>query len=267
MKPICLHDKATIEQICRQNINLHFYALGDLDAFFWPYTTWYAMPASTGSTCVRSDHDELVLVYSGMNLPIVLALTDQPEAMRVMLQQLLPLLPRRFYSHLSLGLVEVLAELYPPISHGRFYKMALTDPARFSEVDTTQVQPLSTAEVDQLTRLYQSSYPGHSFDPRLLETGQYFGLVHRGELVSVAGVHVYSSAYRVAALGNITTRSDQRGRGLAAQTIARLCQSLLTQVDHVGLNVNVENQAAIRCYERLGFEWVATYEEWMIEVK
>ena len=42
MTSVCLHDKKVIERILRRNVHLHIYSIGDLDSFFWPYTTWYA---------------------------------------------------------------------------------------------------------------------------------------------------------------------------------------------------------------------------------
>ncbi len=46
---------------------------------------------------------------------------------------------------------------------------------------------------------------------------------------------------------------------------AHLGRQLLTRVDHVGLNVRADNQAAISSYRRLGFETIGRYEEWMAE--
>jgi ribosomal protein S18 acetylase RimI-like enzyme len=80
-------------------------------------------------------------------------------------------------------------------------------------------------------------------------------------LVSVAGVHVVSLHYRVAALGNITTRPALRGRGYARRVTAHLCQSLAQRVDHIGLNVKADNAAALACYRRLGFQTIGQYEE------
>jgi predicted GNAT family acetyltransferase len=102
----------------------------------------------------------------------------------------------------------------------------------------------------------------------MLQTGFYYGVRRGPDLVSVAGVHVYSRPYQVAALGNITTRPDARGRGLATAATARLCQELLRAgVEHVGLNVKADNRAAIACYEKLGFERVAGYGEYTVEPK
>jgi predicted GNAT family acetyltransferase len=97
--------------------------------------------------------------------------------------------------------------------------------------------------------------------------GQYFGLRQDGRLVSVAGVHVYSEHYRVAALGNIVTHPAYRRRGYARQVMARLCQSVLEKVEHVGLNVKADNDAAIACYARLGFEIIAPYGEFTMTAK
>src|SRR5947208_10651053 len=102
----------------------------------------------------------------------------------------------------------------------------------------------------------------------MLETGFYFG-IHRGDvLMSVAGVHVFSQRYKVAALGNIATHPDARGQGLATTTTARLCQELLRAgIEHIGLNVRADNRGAIACYEKIGFERVAGYGEYTLELK
>jgi predicted GNAT family acetyltransferase len=127
---------------------------------------------------------------------------------------------------------------------------------------------LSAADTEDLLALYAASYPGNWFVPRMLETGLYYGIRRGRALVSVAGVHVYSPHYKVAALGNIATRPDARGRGLATAVTARLCHELLLQgIEHVGLNVKADNPSAIACYEKLGFQRVADYGEYRVEPK
>jgi ribosomal protein S18 acetylase RimI-like enzyme len=255
MPLVCLHDRATIEGVLRRNAPLHLYALGDLDDFFWPYTTWYALEE-------QGHIAEVALMYSGTSLPTLLALSAEPEgAMWRLLQALLPFLPRRFYAHLSGDLVLLLAGDYVVESHGLHYKMVL-DHTRFMEqVDTSAVINLTPADQPRLEALYEAAYPGNWFDARMLESGHYYGVEADGRLVCAAGIHAYSPVYRVAALGNLATRPDYRGRGLATAVCAKLCLVLLKSVYHIGLNVLATNSGAVRAYERWGFVKVAEYEE------
>ncbi|MEZ4655288.1 MAG: N-acetyltransferase [Candidatus Eisenbacteria bacterium] len=80
-------------------------------------------------------------------------------------------------------------------------------------------------------------------------------------LVCVAGVHVFSPTYRVAALGNIATHPSFRRRGYGARVTAELCRHLATRVETIGLNVHADNAAAIACYRKLGFKEIARFEE------
>jgi len=254
--PVSLHDKNEIEAFLRHNPWLHLYALGDLDEFFWPYTTWYAL---------KDSHQikQLALLYTGTSLPVLLGLSEDP-GLQALLHSILHLLPKRFYAHLSKGVVAVLAEDYQIQSHGIHYKMALTNHSQWGRVDTSAVQQLGISDANDLQELYRMSYPGNWFEPRMLKTGYYYGVRQGGTLVSVAGVHLYSQRYKVAALGNITTHPQFRGQGLAAAVCTKLCQALLPTVDHVGLNVKADNTEAIGCYTKLGFAPVATYEEYLL---
>ena len=260
MKAVCLHDKGTIEQFLRRNTWLHLYELGDLDDFFWQYTTWYAFKDA-------EEIQELVLLYTGLELPTLLGITEGLATMRDLLQSLMPLLPRRFYAHFSGDLASVFAHDYRIESHGLHYKMALMDTSRLEKVDSSGVVPLTVADVDDLQTLYRISYPENWFDPRMLETGHYYGIRRDAKLVSVAGVHVYSPQYKIGVLGNVTTHPDCRGQRLGSAVCAKLCKVLLETVDHVGLNVRADNASAIACYKRLGFEIIGEYDEALFELK
>jgi predicted GNAT family acetyltransferase len=187
--------------------------------------------------------------------------------MRALLQSIIHLMPKRFYAHFSRDLATVFADDYRIQSHGPHYKMALVDKAPMEVIDTSNVVPLTVADMDEIEALYRASYFDNSFDPRMLETGCFYGIRHGMLLVSVAGIHVYSPRYRVAALGNVATHPDYRGQHLATKVCAKLCQSLLQATDHIGLNVKADNVSAIRCYEQLGFACIATYEEYTLELK
>lgn len=245
----------------RQNTFLHLFEIGDLDDLFWQYTTWYAL---------KDDQQlkQLVLVYTGTKVPVLLGLTDEPtELMEELLRSIIHLLPKRFYAHLSENVVSILADDYQITSHGVHYKMALTNSSCLESIDTSRVIGLSVAQLSDLEELYCASYPGNWFESRMLETGYYYGIRCGETLVSAAGIHVYSQQYKVAALGNITTHPRFRQQGLGTLCIAKLCQGLLPTVKHIGLNVKADNTSALRCYEKLGFERVAAFEAYFLELK
>jgi predicted GNAT family acetyltransferase len=145
--------------------------------------------------------------------------------------------------------------------------MALKNRALLKDIDISKAILLSREDLSNIVNLYKKSYPGNWFEPRMLDTQQYYGIKEQNDLVSIAGVHVYSPEYKVAALGNITTHPDFRGKGLGKVVTAKLCQSLMKQVEHIGLNVKTDNLPAISCYKKLGFEVIGSYEEYMAESK
>jgi predicted GNAT family acetyltransferase len=261
MKLVFLHDKSQIEAFLLKHRHLNFYHLGDLDDFFWPYTTWYALEEG-------GEIKALNLFYSGIVPAVLLGIeNNNREEMKTLLETSLPLFPAHFYAHFSPGLEKILEESYSLDHHGEHYKMNLVDLSKLDEVDTSTVIPLTTENLEEINALYQASYPGNWFDSRMLETGQYVGIREDGTLVSVAGIHVYSPIYKIAAIGNITTHLEKRGQGLGTIATAGLCKKLLKTVDAIGLNVRSDNTPAIRVYEKIGFEAVATYSEWMVNKK
>lgn len=70
MRSVCLHDRTTIERVLRENVYLYIYGIGDLDDFFWPYTTWYAIEDD-------KEINTIALLYSGQSLPTLLALSEK----------------------------------------------------------------------------------------------------------------------------------------------------------------------------------------------
>lgn len=259
--PVYLHDREEIVEYLQADPYLHLYELGDLDDFFWPYTSWIA-DREMGH--IRS----LFLVYSGGGLPVVLAITEKDrDCLRELLSAAAnqPLLPRRFYAHFSPGLANAIAAAgYRLEPHGRFLKMALRDPVMADQVDTSAVVPLGPNDGPALRRLFDSAYPGNWFDPRMLEIGCFFGIWADDEVVSVAGIHVYSPRYSAAALGNICTRPEYRNQGLGAAVTACLVRHLREEVEFIGLNVRADNAPALAAYTRLGFAPIAEYEEYMV---
>ncbi|WP_431883246.1 GNAT family N-acetyltransferase [Micromonospora gifhornensis] len=244
------HDRSVLAGLLGRDPQLHAYELGDLDDFFWPYTSWYRRGES------------VALLYHGMRPPTLLALTrpEGVEDLAALVGELAPVLPARLWAHLSPGVEVGLAGAFRVVSAGAHLKMALTRPDRLAAVAAAG-EVLGREHVPALRELYAVAYPGNWFDARMVDTGRYVGVWAGGVLVAVAGVHVYSPAFGVAALGNVTTHPAWRGRGLASAVVARLCGLLRAEVEQVTLNVKADNGVAVRLYERLGFRRSAQYGE------
>jgi GNAT superfamily N-acetyltransferase len=258
-KAICLHDKKEIESFLRRNVYLYIYAIGDLDDFFWPYTTWYAVKESEE---IRA----IALLYSGRDFPVLVALTEGNSAEQL-ISSIIDFLPGKFHAHLSPDAEAALEQKYEMKSRGKHYKMALSDKSLLDDVDCSGVVRLKSEDLDEVLRLYKDAYPGNWFDPRMLQTEQYFGIRKDDRLASAAGIHVYSQQYKVAALGNVVTHPDYRGNGFGRAVTAKLCRSLCEIVEHIGLNVKSDNQIAVSVYKRLGFKIVNCYWEYNAEIK
>jgi ribosomal protein S18 acetylase RimI-like enzyme len=256
MRLVCLHDRDVIEAVLRRDPEVHLYEIGDLDDFFWPLTTWYGLED-------RGTLRNVALVYAGSDLPVVVALAREGQTWGVtsLLERMRPVLPRKFYAHLAVGTSKTLAATHSVDPHGLHVRMMVKDWSALERIDTSRAVPLGPTDARELEELYADAYPANWFDGRMLETGAYFGVREGEVLASVSGVHVVSRAKRVAALGNVATRPELRGRGLARIAVAATLRALRSDVDHLGLNVDTANAEGIRLYEGLGFARVATYEE------
>jgi ribosomal protein S18 acetylase RimI-like enzyme len=259
MRLVSLHDKDEIEGVLRRDPPMHLYEIGDLDDFFWPHTTWYGLED-------RGSLKSVALLYAGSDLPVVLALAREGQtwAVTALLERMRAVLPRKFYAHLAVGAGRALGPGFSVEMHGRHDRMLLEDVTPLARIDTHRAVPLGPPDLREIEALYEEAYPATWFDPRMLETDAYFGVREEGQLAAVSGVHVVSRHHRVAAIGNVATRPALRGRGFARMAVAATCRALHGAVDHIGLNVDVENADGIRLYRGLGFARVGSYEEALV---
>jgi ribosomal protein S18 acetylase RimI-like enzyme len=262
-----IRDRDQIERFLRRDTPTHIYPLADLDPFFWSGTSWFA--------AIEQDQLRAIcLVLDKLSIPIVYSLAPaQCTASTELVQRIRERLPARFFANLSPHLVS----LFEPEDHtiereGIFHKMVLTQ-FRAPAATDARIDRLNLHELDELCSFYaHNAYAAGETDQRfleayMLEMGPYFGIREGGSLVCAGGVHLVSERYRVAALGNIATHPDHRGRGLGRAITAAICSELRDRVDSIGLNVMASNSAAIRCYTSLGFTRCATYFEGIITRK
>lgn len=241
------------------NPALQIYCIGDLDDFFFPYTTWYGL-SDNGQ--IKS----LALLYTAMDIPTLLLFHDGGNTFAIQLLHLLkPLLPKQFYAHLSPGLTEMLGKKNIAEHYGMNYKMTLK--VLPPVIHDPGIMRLSPDNLEEVTDFYHTAYPHNWFDKRMLETGKYFGYLIDGTLAGVAGVHVYSAQYRVAALGNIAVHPAHRGKKIGCKLTTVLCHDLVQTTGTIGLNVRSDNVEAISLYKKAGFEVTGRYEECLFKLK
>ena len=254
-------DKKIIEQFLRKDTFLNIYGIGDLDDFFYPKTQWFALLSDNQ---IRA----ILLIYNDIQFPVLLALNKlKLEVDYNTIGRLTKLIPKKFYAHLTADYKVLLNKFYESRSYGMLYKMGITNYSNINNIDTSEAHQLNREDESEILNLYKISYPNNWFNSRMLDTHQYYGIKKDNKLISIAGVHVYSKEFRVAALGNIATHPDYRNRGLAKIVVSKLCKSLLKNTDHIGLNVHKENNSAINCYKSLGFMITGEYEECMLVSK
>ena len=252
-----LRDKSAILMFLKSNIELQTYCVGDLDDFFWPKTIWYAL-LDKGKILA------IALLYVGMETPTLLSFDDKTAKYAYdLLNRIKSILPNKFYAHLNPELVDVFGKQNVFEHYGVHYKMALRKQP--SEANDSNIRQLKMIDLPMIQDFYFIAYPNNWFDNRMLETNKYYGYFVNEKLVGISGVHVYSSDYKVAALGNIATHPDYRGQQIGFKLTSKLCHDLRKTVDTVGLNVKADNDFAIKCYKKVGFEIVGKYEECLIK--
>jgi GNAT superfamily N-acetyltransferase len=115
---------------------------------------------------------------------------------------------------------------------------------------------LGADDVPAVERLYADGADhGESpdfFYPSMLTDGVFFGVFEDDALVAAAGTHLVSEDEDAAAIGNIYTRRDRRGRGYGRIVTSAVIDEL-KGIRTIGLNVKAGNLPAIRLYESLGF--------------
>ncbi len=251
-------DPDVIRGVLRHDAITAAYMLGDLAPVYADYCSWYAHRSSE----LDANIDALVLVYSGLSAPVVLT-WGQAAGVDAILADRIDELPRRGHVHLLPSHVDPvdrryqLEQLRPMVRMG-LKAAAFSPPMPSLAIPIEQLEHRHTGEIMAL----YAHYPDSFFEPHQLSTGHYYGARVDDVLVSVAGVHVFSKPDRLAALGNIVTHPDFRGRGLSTACTQHLCERLIAEGTEVlALNVDRRNRSAFRVYEKLGFTENNTYLE------
>lgn len=233
-------DRSLLRAVLHRDRAWCLYPLGDLDDRQFGFCEWYVAGAS------------FLLVYRGAGTPVLITGGDAAVCAELLDEAGRP---APAHLHVPPDLIPHLETRYRRTGTRPLVRMALEAP-RLPEGGAAQ--PLTRAHTGALERLYADGVcSGESpdfFFPAMLDDGTFFGVWENGELIAAAGTHLVAPGESVAAIGNVYTRRDCRGRGLGAVvTSAVVCCLLARGIATIALSVVERNTAALRLYERLGF--------------
>jgi RimJ/RimL family protein N-acetyltransferase len=218
------------------------YAIGDLEPGMFEQSAW---AGARRAGRLRA----LALYFRGLSPPALFLMGDV-DGLRAILGDTLH--PERVYLTCRADHLGMTRDFYAWDEVVPMWRMVLR-PASFRPVGGDPVR-LGPAHAGQLAALYRLGQGG-AFSPAQIERGVFYGVLADGHLVAAAGTHLVSPTYGVAAVGNVFTHPDYRGRGYGTATTGAVVAELLRLgIRDVVLNVEQDNAAAVRVYGRLGFE-------------
>jgi ribosomal protein S18 acetylase RimI-like enzyme len=244
-------DRRLLREFLEADRLLGAYALCDLDEREFGRTRW-GLAFESGTPVA------LALEYSGL-APQPLFVMGDPDGVAAVLRDVIR--PRAAF---LAALPEQLAAI------DRLYRIDPGPPMVRMWVDRASFQPapgpaarLLPAEITDLNRLYNLGFTAW-LPAAAIGQGVYYGIRIGGRLVAAAGTHVVSPDARLAAVGNVMTHRDYRGRGYAKVTTSAVTQELLRSCDQVVLNVRSDNPPALAAYRRLGYREHVRFDERLV---
>jgi GNAT superfamily N-acetyltransferase len=229
-----LTDKNEIRALLRRDPAWSVYALGDLAPSMFPKTQWFA----PGLTLVVQDYGTAILFAMGPD-SVCEALECATEPVHLQVQR------------------DALDEVarHAAVSSPRLM-WRMTWAGHRLVASSALTSRLDASDVPALQALYaDGESSGESpdfFFPSMVTDGVFHGIYEATALVAAAGTHILAREEGVAAIGNIYTRHDRRGRGLA-RLVTGAVLGELSGIETIGLNVRADNDAALYLYESLGF--------------
>lgn len=282
-------DRATLEAFLLETPAVNVYAIGDLDPSCWDDCVWDGLrePAADAEGGGGAALQAVGLTYRGLAVPVLQVLADpqNPAAVDASMQllKLLAAAPERlptgaFEAHLNTGFETVLRRAGFAVTARPHLRMVMgaADLAQLQaepsvrpegcDAEAQRLTPVDARDCMDLCATLERSW----FEPQCLDSGMYWGVYGDSDggrvLLSMGGTHVAAKEYGVAALGNVATRSSQRRKGYGRMVIRSLCLALAQQgIETIGLNVTVDNNAAVAMYQALHFHTVMEFVECDIE--
>jgi ribosomal protein S18 acetylase RimI-like enzyme len=247
-----LTDRLAIRALLETDRPWSVYPLGDLAPERFGDCTWLAGPGPDPA---------LVLLYRAFAPPVLFTL-GKPAAVGGLLDELAA--EPELYLHVRPEVLPLVRAGFQVRGDKTMWRLVL-DPARYRPAPAPAAVRLGPADLPALRRLFADGEPAGEapgfFAPSMLTSGVYFGVREGAELVAAAGTHLVEPQENVAAVGNVYTRRDRRGRGLATLLTGAVAAEVQARgLRTIALNVE-EHNPALRVYERLGFVRYCTFIE------
>lgn len=229
-----LSDKHEIRARLRRDPAWSVYALGDLAPPMFPKTLWFVPDL----TLVVRDYGTTILFAMGPgSVHEALECVAGPVHLQVQRDAL-----------------DEVARHARVSSPRLMWRMTWTGAGLASP--SAVISRLNASDVPALQALYaDGESSGESpdfFFPSMVADGVFYGIYEGTALVAAAGTHLLARDEGAAAIGNVYTRRDRRGRGFG-RLVTSAVLGELAGVETIGLNVRAGNDAALHLYESLGF--------------
>lgn len=255
------HDLEAVRAFLERDAAYAAYALGDLEPPYAEHARWYL-------AAIGDSHPQgIALVYDGLEPPALFLMGSDAGLRALLAAQVAPdsvmlLAPDRSE--------ELLCEFYSMDCVQRMVRMRVTPggfaPAAGAPCPTRPLTPADAAAVvtliEQTAALDSRDMADIAFSPEMLADGVYYGAESDDQLVAIAGTHLIAPGAGLAALGNVMTHPEWRGRQLATHLSSAVVAALFERgIGTVVLNVRHDNATAMHVYRKLGFEAVSTFLE------
>ena len=251
LEAVSTRDRDLLRGFLEQDRLYAAYALCDLDDAEFAKTRW-GVALHDGRVVA------IALQYTGLS-PQPLFVMGDPDGIVAALREVVR--PRLAYLAALAGQIPAIERVYRVQPGPQMVRMW---------VDRTTFQPylgapvrLLPSEIRDLNRLYSLGLTSW-LPAETIANGVYYGVRVGGLLVAAAGTHVVSSSARLAAVGNVMTHREYRGRGFAKMVTSAVTQELLRTCDQVVLNVRADNPPALAAYRALGYREHVRFEERLV---
>jgi len=244
-----IHDENVVYDFLKNKTRYDYiYQFSNLESNAWKNVVCYGL-------FIDEEIKEIAMVIINYDIPVLLAASfDNLDYNVELIKRIKKFLPSKFYTHIDKITLEQVFSQNNISGLEEYMNMGLTNHNLLNTEYDNKAKRLTFKDINSIKELISISYPEAWLDDELVKLNKNFGIYVDGKLVSFAGIHAYSEDYQVVAVAHVTTHPDYRQKGYGEKVVCSLVKDLENAIKFIGLNVKVNNSAAINCYKKLGFE-------------